>query len=626
MNSKRFIAFLLCIMMLSSLLPAAAFADGEMAEDEEIICADGEVVAEEAPAEEEIPAEDEASDEEIIPEDEITADDELLPEEISDDEEAIGDEEEIPEEPEMENEENGFDSSSGSCGRNLIWTLDDNGKLTISGSGEMTDYGTTPFPPWESKDSKIKTVVIEQGVTSIGSEAFRSCDNLTSVTIAGSVTSIGTRAFCACSSLTSVALPSGLEYIGSFAFEKSALTSIIIPASVATIAQGAFSECTSLASATISEGVPGLAGSSVFSDCTSLTGITIPASMTTINECEFSGCSSLSAINVASGNKNYKSVGGVLLSYDGKTLVAYPGGKQGAYTIPNGVTSIGRSAFFECTNLTKVTISSSVTNIAYRAFGLCSGLKNIIFKGNTPQIEYWVFEKVTATAYYPDGNSTWTSEMGNYGGTITWVAGDGPALGIPVISSIDNHADYMIIRWGKVEGTTSYKLAYRAGSGSWQYQDVPLSSVDGKGNPRVNLKGLTVGTTYTFIAYANFSDSTSTKSASATQVRLLSPKVTVNKYGTNASNGGFKVSWNATEGGSCYKIYYREKGGSWALYTMIPKSANTLFCNIKGSVTNANAKLPDLVAGRTYEFAVLTATSQTNITSGFPTSYTGYTF
>lgn len=83
---------------------------------------------------------------------------------------------------------------SGTCGENLTWTLDGEGTLRISGEGAMEEYGIYLN---QSRD-RVKTVVIENGVTTIGQSAFRDCDSLASVTIPKSVTSIGENAFHQC--------------------------------------------------------------------------------------------------------------------------------------------------------------------------------------------------------------------------------------------------------------------------------------------------------------------------------------------------------------------------------------------------------------------------------------------
>lgn len=101
----------------------------------------------------------------------------------------------------------------GTCGESLTWKYLD-GVLTISGTGEMTDYSSTAAPPWDRYRDDITKVIIEEGVTSIGDWAFRYYDNITSVTIPDSMTSIGTWAFGDCYQLTSVILPENYNKCG----------------------------------------------------------------------------------------------------------------------------------------------------------------------------------------------------------------------------------------------------------------------------------------------------------------------------------------------------------------------------------------------------------------------------
>ena len=104
---------------------------------------------------------------------------------------------------------------------NLTWTLDADGKLTISGTRAMKDYSSSEGNQSPvRKNSNVKKVVIEDGVTSIGSYAFASCNNLTSITISDSVTSIGNRAFVSCTSLTSITIPNSVTSIGAYAFRN----------------------------------------------------------------------------------------------------------------------------------------------------------------------------------------------------------------------------------------------------------------------------------------------------------------------------------------------------------------------------------------------------------------------
>ncbi len=250
---------------------------------------------------------------------------------------------------------------SGSYGTDVTWKLTgipDNYTLTISGTGAMVDYSNSSDRPWtddanEIKDAKgIKTVVIGNGVTSIGGYAFSYCSGLTSVTIPASVTSIGDYAFQDCSGLTSIEIPSNVTSIGTRAFFGcSGLTSIEIPANVTSIGQSAFNRCSGL------------------------TSVTIPASVTSIGDYVFNDCSNLATITVETSNTVYNSRNGcnAIIETSSNKLIA--GCKN--TTIPASVTSIGNYAFYGCSGLTSITIPASVTSIAYSAFFGCSGLATV---------------------------------------------------------------------------------------------------------------------------------------------------------------------------------------------------------------------------------------------------------
>ena len=165
--------------------------------------------------------------------------------------------------------------ASGTCGDNgdnATWSLDDAGKLTISGTGDMDIYYGNGQPWYNYKDD-ITSVVIEDGITSIGSNAFYKYTGLTSITIPDSVTRIGHGAFQVCTSLTSVTIPDSVESIGNQAFQDcTSLTSVKMSKNVTSIGNQAFSFCTSLTSITIPDSVTSI-GSDAFYICTGITDV-----------------------------------------------------------------------------------------------------------------------------------------------------------------------------------------------------------------------------------------------------------------------------------------------------------------------------------------------------------------
>ena len=330
---------------------------------------------------------------------------------------------------------------SGTCGAegdgsNLTWTLDSEGVLTISGSGDMYDYGF-PSAPWHGSRSRVKSAVIADGVTSIGSSAFDDCTSLTSVTIPDSVTSIGHDAFLYCTSLTSVTIPNSVTSIGEDAFYRcdsltgiwvnegnnnyssdasgvlfnkdkttlvqcpgafaaytipnsvtsidsgafyhcKSLTSVTIPDSVTSIGDSAFSYCRSLTSVTIPDSVTSI-GEYAFYDCTSLTSVTIPDSVTSIGEHAFDGCTSLTSVTIPDSVTSIDND-----TFEGCTSLT-------SVTIPDSVTSIGVGAFFNCKSLTSVTIPDSVTSIGGSAFEKCKSLTSVTIPDSVTSIGDYAF-------------------------------------------------------------------------------------------------------------------------------------------------------------------------------------------------------------------------------------------
>lgn len=279
-------------------------------------------------------------------------------------------------------------AESGTCGENLTWDLTD-GVLTISGTGTMNGYDYVVgiyASPWCYQRSSITSVVISDGVTSIGNYAFLGCSSLSSVDIPNSVTSIREGAFQGCSDLTVVTIGNGVTSIGDRAFyDCSSLTSVTIGNSVTSIGMGAFWGCTSLTSVNIPNSVKSI-GNGAFNLCTNLTSVEIPNSVISIGDDAFFDCGSLSSINVVETNQNYSSIDGVLFNKNKTLLIQYPINKESKiYEIPSSVTSIGDGAFNYYPRIESIIIPNSVISIGERAFHYCGYFNSITNYSTTPQ-------------------------------------------------------------------------------------------------------------------------------------------------------------------------------------------------------------------------------------------------
>ena len=310
--------------------------------------------------------------------------------------------------------------------------------VTIPNS--VTSIGSYVF----SGCTSLTSVTIPNSVKSIGDYAFSDCTSLTSVTIPNSVTSIGSNAFyntayyndesnwnngalyisdCLINiiddfdSTTDYTIKGGTRIIACSAFgDCTNLTSVTIPDSVKNIGSYAFSDCASLTSITIPDSVTSI-GVYAFSDCTSLTSVTIPNSVKSIGSYAFDNCSNLKSVNYNGTKAKWKSISGysnvsqIIKCTDGiyansntiiidsvkyrlnddytAEVISYSG-TPGNITILESVayegftfkvTSIGSSAFKNCTSLTSVTIPNSVTSIGSSAFSGCSNLKSVNYNG-----------------------------------------------------------------------------------------------------------------------------------------------------------------------------------------------------------------------------------------------------
>ena len=312
-------------------------------------------------------------------------------------------------------------------------TLSNNGTLRVSAigvfrnenlapAGIMKNYRHDDEPPWHDYKSLITAVIIEKGVIDIGYMAFYGCENIKSVTIPNSVIGIGSYAFHGCKSLTSLTIPKSVQVISGYTFSNCpGLTSINVSKGNKSLRsidgvlfsinhrekQSLVQQLTGKNNETLTlyrypagrQGAYTIPGNvtriiaNAFGGSTGLTSLTIPGSVKidSYGELLASDCINLTSINVDNDNPHYSSIDGVLFNKDATTLIRYPEGKRGAYTIPNGVTEIGDMAFYNNTNLTSVTIPDGVTHIVDEAFVGCTNLISVKIPSSVTSIGAFAF-------------------------------------------------------------------------------------------------------------------------------------------------------------------------------------------------------------------------------------------
>lgn len=303
-------------------------------------------------------------------------------------------------------------TTSGTCGAdedgaNATWKLDENGVLTISGTGAIKEYA------FSRSSLSIKKVVIKEEITEIGSKAFQNCEQIQTVTLPESLTTleegtffgcsglkkitipkncvtIGEDAFYCCSGLEEISVedgnpvfdsrgnckalidsksntlllggknsvvPDGVTAIAEYAFAYTGITEITIPDSVIRIDECAFYTCTQLKSVVLPKNVTSIEND-VFRYCSNLENVKLPEGLKTIGAGAFSGCSSLQTV-----------------------------------TIPAAVDAIGLTAFYACKSLTEIVIPKGVTKISNRCFYECDNLTSIVLPGSIEAIDVYAFRE-----------------------------------------------------------------------------------------------------------------------------------------------------------------------------------------------------------------------------------------
>lgn len=247
-------------------------------------------------------------------------------------------------------------------------------KATVSGvNGKVVDgffYNNTPGTEATPTDRwrELKEVVIEEGVTEIGVDAFSVCTSLETVTLPQSLQKIGEKAFSYCTSLKTINIPDSVNVIGpkAFYFCKS-LTSIDIPEGITEIGYATFGYAENLATVNIPASVTRI-GDFAFQNC-GFTSMDVPATVKELGEGAFSTCRSLKNVTVPAETVSKKAF--------------YFCDALKSVTLTNDVKTIGEEAFRQCTSLENIEIPSSVTELGTCAFKNCFALKTAVIKGGT---------------------------------------------------------------------------------------------------------------------------------------------------------------------------------------------------------------------------------------------------
>ncbi len=237
-------------------------------------------------------------------------------------------------------------SNSNKCGENLTWTLAE-GKLTISGTGDMYNYTGSANVPWYSQSKNITAVEISEAVTSIGAYAFIGCSALETVEISEIVKSIGNYAFGSCTSLKSITIPDSVESLGSSPFSHCTSLETVYIGNGLTSIGSIFSGFQSLKSVILGSGITSLDGYA-FSNCVSLETVTIGDSVTEIGNYAFEECTNLKTVNFGS---SVETIG--ILAFSSCTSLT-------SVTIPDSVTAISKDAFWGCTSITSIALGERV--------------------------------------------------------------------------------------------------------------------------------------------------------------------------------------------------------------------------------------------------------------------------
>ena len=312
-------------------------------------------------------------------------------------------------------------STTYQFGDTATGVLDDNGTLTISGTGTITSDKIQNTDDKKYLKSNTKKIVINNGITGIESYTFRDYSNLTDITFPNTLISIGAASFTNCKSLTNIPTPDSVTSIAKSAFSGTGFTQIPNFKNVKSIEEETYAHCHNLTNIIVPSSIE-IISKNAFYLCQKLTSVEIKDNVKYIDYTAFSEVNDntilagkFSSISVSENNQYFSSQDGILFNKNKTELVKFPEGKTDEqYVIPSTVTKISGRAFEHCVNLKDVTIPDGITEIGLEAFwkaGLtkvvipsmeslqsgytfkeCNNLESVVFKNGILFLYNYAFE------------------------------------------------------------------------------------------------------------------------------------------------------------------------------------------------------------------------------------------
>ena len=388
--------------------------------------------------------------------------------------------------------------ASGKCGDSAKWTLDAAGTLTISGSGKTWDFIDEDWnanAPWydASLRLRIKKVVVEKGITYVGTRAFYDCSEMTSVSLPTTLETMGADVFMYCTGLTSVTIPDGVTFIsGDFFLGCTSLKSVTLPDSLRNIGGCTFMYCASLTSVRLPANLRYITWR-MFKDCTSLTSVTIPRGTVEVKKEAFDGCTSLKNVTFTGSAADWKGV-----------------------TIRPGNTAL-TSAAIKCigsTVLTAPTLTLSVSKkgqptLKWSAVSGAAGYQLwCSYDGGNdydPSYRWLANNDKTATSYTVPADTlkkgqtytfkvravTSSGAVGSFSKEVTFTYNPAASLPAPTVTGGNDAQGRPTLKWNAVSGAAKYEV-YRARSLNGDY--IKYSTVTG--TSYTNISYIENGNTY----------------------------------------------------------------------------------------------------------------------------------